>query len=385
MNLQPPDPVKLASIKNLLDWEKPYQKSEGWDKLFLDAMKECCAWHLENCPEYRNWCEFNKFELDSVQSLKDLEAMPFIFANIFKSRELKSISDDKISLHLTSSGTTGQKSQMFYDEWSIKSPQRILDWIFDHYGWIEPQQKVNYLLYTYEPEEGSKLGTAYTDNYLCQYAPINRVEYALKYTSTGHKFDLFGTLKTLAEFEEEGLPVRIFGFPSFLAFTLEHFIKSKKASLSLNPQSLVFLGGGWKGHQDKAISKLELYQRTSEILGIPDERLRDGFGSVEHCIPYVECENHRFHIPVYSEVLIRDISTFKVLDYGEVGYLNFISPYITSVPAQNVLMGDLAVKRPGEECGCSISTDTFSISGRAGFKKNKSCAVSAAELLGDFS
>jgi phenylacetate-coenzyme A ligase PaaK-like adenylate-forming protein len=384
MNLVPPNENLLASVKELFEWERPYESFDHRDNLFIKAMRESCSWHLENCSEYRSWCEFNNFKVDDLNVISDLEKIPFIFANIFKTRELKSVDEDNIALHLTSSGTTGQKSQMFYDEWSIKSPQRILDWIFSYHDWVKPESKVNYLLYTYEPEEGAKLGTAYTDNYLCQYAPINRVEYALKYTKTGHKFDLFGVIRTLQEYAEEGLPVRIFGFPSFLNFTLDHFVNSQLDPLTLSKDSLVFLGGGWKGHQDKAISKNELYSKTEELLGIPNSRLRDGFGSVEHCIPYVECENHQFHIPVYSEVLIRDVNSFEVLDYGKVGYLNFISPYITSVPAQNVLMGDFAIKGRGRDCSCSLKTDTFSVVGRAGFKKNKSCAVSATELLKDF-
>ncbi|MCB0368958.1 MAG: hypothetical protein KDD45_05760, partial [Bdellovibrionales bacterium] len=123
---------------------------------------------------------------------------------------------------------------------------------------------------------------------------------------------------------------------------------------------------------------------VEQQLGIPNERLRDGFGSVEHCIPYVECKNHHFHAPVYSKILIRDLYSLKSLGYGQQGFLQFISPYITSVPANSVLMGDLAVLHPYQECGCGIKTDWFEILGRAGVSKNKSCAIAAAELLKGF-
>ena len=71
----------------------------------------------------------------------------------------------------------------------------------------------------------------------------------------------------------------------------------------------------------------------------------------------------------------------EVLDYGKPGYLCFVTPYITSVPAVSVMMGDLGVMHPAEECGCGIKSPWFEIAGRAGISKNKSCAVSAAELL----
>ena len=73
--------------------------------------------------------------------------------------------------------------------------------IFEFYDW-KSDEKVNYLLYTYEPEEGSKLGTAYTDNFLCEFAEANSVHYALKYTKSGHKFDVFGCIETLKKYEK---------------------------------------------------------------------------------------------------------------------------------------------------------------------------------------
>ncbi len=46
--------------------------------------------------------------------------------------------------------------------------------------------------------------------------PSNRVVYGLRLTGSGHAFDLFGIVRALQEFAEEGLPVRILGFPAFL-------------------------------------------------------------------------------------------------------------------------------------------------------------------------
>jgi hypothetical protein len=185
----------------------------------------------------------------------------------------------------------------------------------------------------------------------------------------------------LERFEKEGLPVRIFGFPAFFHFTLKRMRELGLPNLSLSPESLVFLGGGWKGHADQAVSKDELYGAATVQLGIPNHRLRDGFGSVEHCIPYIECSHHRFHVPTWSRVLIRDLKTLEPLPYGVTGFLNLISPYITSVPAQSVLMGDLASLHRPEECGCGNSMPWFKILGRAGTSRNKSCAIAASELL----
>jgi phenylacetate-coenzyme A ligase PaaK-like adenylate-forming protein len=383
MKLTVPRPSILSSVQELCDIKKPYDLSAGNDQLFLSAMKQNIEWHRERSDFYNNLCLEQDFSSSDLKTINDLSEIPYIFANFFKRNVIKSIADDDVTLHLTSSGTTGQKSQMFYDQWTISSAQRMVEWIFEHHNWITPNQKTNYMLYTYEPEEGSKLGTAYTDNFLCEFAPIKEVHYALKYMGEGkgHKFDVFGCIEAFKKFEKEELPARIFGFPAFLYFTLTHMKETGMKPLNLNKDSLVFLGGGWKGNQDKAIQKDDLYQLVEEMLGIPNARLRDGFGSVEHCIPYVECSDHKFRIPIYSKVIIRDVKTLKPLPEGEVGYLNFVSPYITSVPAMSVLMGDLAVYHSGDE---KNSSPWFEIIGRAGTSKNKSCAIKASELLNDF-
>jgi phenylacetate-coenzyme A ligase PaaK-like adenylate-forming protein len=372
----------MANIQKLCDLKNPYQVTDESERLFVQGMKENITWHSENNKFFARLIESRNFKIEQLKSGEDCAAVPFVVANFFKAHEQLSVPKEKISVHLTSSGTTGQKSQIFFDDWSLGAPQRMIDFIFEENGWIS-KEPANYLLYSYETASDSKLGTAYTDNFLCKYAPINSVFCALRLTGGGgHEFDVFGCMQKLVEWSKEGKPVRIFGFPAFLHFTLQRMRELKMAPLKLSPQSLVFLGGGWKGHADKAIDKLDLYRAVTNQLGIPDERVRDGFGSVEHCIPYIECQHHQFHVPVWSKVYIRDVKTLAPLGFGQQGFLHLVSPYITSVPACSVLMGDMASLHKGSDCPCKIDTPYFVVHGRAGLSKNKSCAVAAAELLG---
>jgi phenylacetate-coenzyme A ligase PaaK-like adenylate-forming protein len=377
-----PDSSRLSAVQRLCDIETPYLSSPELDGLLVDAMREITSWHRDGSDFYRKRLAAAGLDSGDIRTINDLARIPLVPANFFKMHEVVSVPRSSISLNLTSSGTTGQKSQMFFDNWSIKSAQRMVDWIFAFHGWITPEIPCNYLLYSYQTEQDSRLGTAFTDNYLCKYAPVREVFTALRLTGSGaHEFDVFGTIAALERFAASGEPVRIFGFPAFLYFTLERMQKLGMQPLALHPESLVFLGGGWKGHADKAIEKSDLYHRITSQLGIPDVRLRDGFGSVEHCVPYIECRCHQFHVPVWSRVIVRDVVTLKPLNFGQVGFLSFISPYITSVPAHAVLMGDLASLHAPHECDCGLQTPYFRIIGRAGTSKNKSCAVAAAELL----
>lgn len=380
-NISVPDKQLLGKVEAFCNETGPYEWGAGCDARFTEAMNEVNAWHVARSPVYAKrfaQCGYKNGHTFNYENISDL---PFIMAEFFKMHEVLSIPKEQVFLHLTSSGTTGQKSQVFLDEFSIKSAQRMVDHIFSHYGWNTPERESNYLLFTYESAPNLKLGTSYTDYFLCKYSSPREVFAALRRDGKGgHEFDAFGSIEILKKYAEQGLPVRIFGFPAFLFFTLER-MRALGVKLSLHPDSLIFLGGGWKGNADKAISKNELYELAHELLGFPMERMRDGFGSVEHSIPYVECERHNFHVPKWSRVFARDVTNLKLLPYGQKGLLHFVSPYIVSVPAHSVLMGDMAtVLEPGS-CGCKLATPHFVVHGRAGTSKNRSCAVAASELL----
>ncbi|MEU2835070.1 acyl-protein synthase [Streptomyces lavendulae] len=368
-----PDPALLSHVQRLCDLADPYACGPAEDELFAAAMAEINAWHADRSP-------FFAAVHEGTAPFGPYRA-PLVHADFFKRHEVLSIPREDVELHLTSSGTTGQKSQMFFDHWSIRSAQRMVARIFERNGWITSERETNYLLCSYEPAPSLNLGTAFTDNYLRDFAPVRDVAYALRATGGGHEFDPFGCVAALRRFEREDAPVRILGFPAFLFFTLERMRAMRLRPLRLPEGSLVVLGGGWKGNAGRSIPKEDLYARVTEQLGIPGERIRDTFGSVEHCVPYVECEHHRLHATVWSRVTIRCTRTLDPLPFGEPGYLHLVSPYITSVPAQSVVMGDLASLQPGDACGCDLGTPWFTVHGRAGVSRNRNCAAAAAELM----
>ena len=366
----------MTAREKLLAFENVYDH-EGSSEIFLEAMKECLSHHVENNEFFAKLTE----EKGDIKSEEDLEKLAFIHANLFKEYEILSVPMEDIVEHATSSGTSGQKSQMFFDKDSFDFGNSMIRNEFRYYGFLS-DEPTNYLLFTYEPAQVSKdLGTAKTDIGLLEYAPVNETFFALRYNGEGHDFDVYGTINALEEYEKQGLPVRIFGFPSFLYFTVKQMKDTGHRPLKLNTKSMTMLGGGWKGYADKQIKKEELYALVEEMLGIPEQNCRDGYGSTEHSVPYFECPNHHFHIPVYSRMFIRDVETLKPLPYNTPGFANFVTPHLLSVPAVSVLMGDMAVLHAPEECGCGIKTPYMEIIGRAGTSKAKSCAITASELL----
>lgn len=359
----------------------PYCRNSAPVGLFDQAMAETSRFHCHHTPGYEHWLNSNGLTVDDLDGLDDWSRLPPIFASFFK-RQLLLSSTGKDALELTSSGTSGEKSRMRYDERSMAGAQFMVERIFDHYGWNTPETPCNYLLLSYEPQDRISLGTTYTDQFLCRFAPVNRVVYALRSTGEGHQFDIYGVIAALQSFAEEGLPVRIFGFPAFLWQTLQRMQATGVADLQLPAKSLVFFGGGWKTQAAEEIPKAQLYAHIHQQLGIEPSNCRDGYGAVEHAVPYIECAEHHFHVPVYSQVYVRDPHDFAVLPYGRQGLLGFVSPYISSSPAHAVVMSDLATLHPGTQCDCGLYTDWFQLQGRAGTSAGRSCAMAAADLLG---
>lgn len=378
--LQVPDPEKLATVQRICDNTAPYEKSGEMERLFVSAMGEIVAWHRERNPFYARLLEQEGLAPGRLRTPESLRTIPPIHANFFKRHVTLSIPREKVAEHLTSSGTSGQKTQMFFDDWSIRSVRRMVRFLYEYYGFVRPETKVNYLLLAYEPGAGSKVGTTNTNLFLTSFAPANEIFFALRLSGGGHEFDRFGTVATLVRYAEAGLPVRISGFPSFMYFTLLR-MEEEKLRLQLHPDSLVLFGGGWKGYADRQIPKTELYAMIHDRLGIDPARIRDAYGSVEHSVPYVECPRHHFHLPIWSRLIVRDVKTLAPLGYGQEGFLHFLTPYLTSVPAHSVMMGDMGVLHPSSECGCGAETPFFEVVGRAGVSRNKSCAVTASELL----
>ncbi|CAH0186863.1 acyl-protein synthase [Pseudomonas mediterranea] len=358
---------------------QPYSPESIPSGLFDRAMAEISLFHSHHTPGYEDWLNANGLAVEDLEHLTDWSRLPPIYANYFKQRLLISPTGEE-ALELTSSGTGGQKSRMRYDERSMAAAQAMVARIFDHYGWSTPDTPCNYLLLSHEPEPDNRLGTAYTDQFLCRFAPVNSLTYALRHTGNGHEFDVFGVIRALQAFAEQGLPVRIFGFPALLWHVLERMRESRIPDLTLAPDSLVFLGGGWKKQAAQEIPRHQVYERITRQLGVEAHRCRDGYGAVEHAVPYIECARHRFHVPVYSQVFIRHPSNFAVQPFGEAGLLSFVSPYISSSPAHAVVMSDLATLHPAN-CECGSNTQWFELHGRAGTSPSRSCAMAAAELI----
>jgi phenylacetate-coenzyme A ligase PaaK-like adenylate-forming protein len=353
----------------------------GTEALFVQAVKDSVIHHVNGCAFYRDLIKSRGFDPESLRSAGDCASIPMIPANFFKYHEVLSVDKTDIEVHATSSGTQGQRSQMFYDADSIATGIRMVTHAMRFHRFISPIP-TNYIILNYEPASGNEMGAPKTSLGMTRFAPALKRIFILRHTQEGYETDRFGVMDALKRYERQRWAVRLVGFPAYLYFLLKMMKDEGIPPFKLNKRSLVLLGGGWKQHDEATIDKRALYAMAEEMLGIPEKNCRDWYSAVEHSIAYCECSNHRLHVPIWSRVFIRDVRTLQPLGYGQPGFLSFVTPLVLSVPLTSVMMGDLAVMHEGKDCGCGITTPTFEVIGRAGTSRMRTCAVAASELMG---
>lgn len=351
------------------------------DELFVQAMREAAAIHYRSCPEFRGVWDGAAWSPDMITGIDRIPEIPFIYVAAFKERSLASVPPEAVKLELTSSGTTGQRSRILLDETSLLRVRRIAWQVFYALGMADLNVTADSLCFTFDPAKADSLGTAFTDQLLTGLTKRGEIYYAIQWdeTSSSFKFNMDGSIDMVKRMEKSGRPARLVGFPAHAMMLCEEFEKREGRPIKLHPGSWVLTGGGWKDKQDRAVDKQEMRARLAAGLGLSAERVRDMFGMVEHGVPYMDCAHGNFHVPVYGRIIARDPGTLKPLPWGQTGLLQFITPYLTSYPSISLLSADWG--SVDEKCSCGLPGNVMRVAGRAGVKKLKGCAISAASVL----
>lgn len=362
-----------------LFFQKHIYDTKNTNQLFFDAVRENVEWHISHCAKYAQLMEGQGFRLRKFQCYDDLCKLPPIPTLYLKKHELFSLPAEKIHMQSTTSGTSGNPVKVGFDFSAMILGLNMLRKILAYHK-LPSAIPANCIVLGYQPSRHNHMGavrTAYAATFL---APALHREYALKDMGTDYVLNEDGILDALVSYSKKPFPVRINGFPAYLYFLLQK-LEKEHIQLSLHPKSLIFLGGGWKQFAAQKVSKPELYRMAKERLGIPEQNFREFFGVVEHNIPYCDCRNHHFHVPVYSRVIIRDIHTLEPVPFGRPGLLNLVTPLLKSMPLTSILTDDIAVLHDGNECGCEIKTPYFEVLGRAGLQGIRTCAAGAGSIL----
>ena len=175
-------------------------------------------------------------------------------------------------------------------------------------------------------------------------------------------FDIEGITKYIDGLE--GQEAVVFGFTYILYSEVIRPLTEKGIRFSLPKGSKVIHIGGWKKLESEKISKDEFDTLASELFGIEKTDIIDIYGFTEQMgLNYPDCPCGCKHTPLYSEVIVRDVVTKKILPSGKEGLLEFLTPVPHSYPGNAVLTDDIGVIVAGQ-CEFERSGTRFKVVGR---------------------
>ena len=364
-----------------LFWLSRVYDLPGSDARFLQAVRDNCAYHIKHCPQYRAICAAEGFSPERVRTVDDLKTLPVLPTLFFKRHHVLSIPERRLAMKVTSSGTSGSFSRVGFD-WGCVFAEIPMVLRLGFYHRLVSPKPAHYVILGYKLGKQDQMGVARTMFGVTHFAPPLSRFYALRWKDGAYVPDLDRAVERLARCARSPFPVRVVAFPSYLWFGMER-LEKLGLSLRLPKGSKLLLAGGWKQHYAQEVDKPRLYAQAKRVLGVEEGDIHEFFGAVEHPVFFNTCENHRFHIPAYSRVIIRDVRTLAPLPMGEVGLVNLITPLVNATPVTSVMTDDLGFLTPGEDCGCGLKTPYLTILGRAGLNDITTCAAGAAELLGE--
>lgn len=318
-------------------------------------------------PQFARYCERLSFRKKDFQSY---EEVPYVPVSLFKKFELLTVPRDSIVRVLMSSGTSsGFPSKIFLDRPTSQRQRKSLAMILKSHigGKKRPFLVLDVPKSNAEADSLSARGAA-----IRGLSPFGST---ICYGLTEKNGDLVPEEKTLENFFEEHKKqeVLVFGFTYIVWKNTLNYLKQKGIQFPSNPGFLLH-SGGWKFLTEQRVGKEIFRQTAADIFGIRPERVLDFYGMVELVgVIFMDCEAGNKHVPNFSEVLIRDVSTLRPVDIGKSGFIQAFSVLPTSYPGQSLLTEDLGTLLGYDDCACGRKGTYFQFRSRVKSAEIRGC------------
>jgi hypothetical protein len=167
-----------------------------------------------------------------------------------------------------------------------------------------------------------------------------------------------------------GRKVFLFGVP-FQLKELCGFALETGQNLALPAGSMALFGGGWKSFAGEQIPRPELMQLITDTLGLPEQRIVEGYAMTEINTMLIRCVAGRFHIPPLVEPLLFDEALMPMPKAEGRGVFGFLDPFASAYPGF-IITGD-EVRMVDGACACGLSGPAVTEIVRAGRREIKGC------------
>ena len=331
--------------------------------LMGDRLAHLTVRHYEHCIEYKRMLDAVGFDPYAMHSI---ESYPFLPVSLFKSLQLKSVSDDELFKTMTSSGTTGQVvSKIFLDKQTANLQQKALAHIVSDL--IGKRRLPMIIIDCPSVVKDRRLFSARGAGILGFSLFGSERIFALN-------DDMNLDIEGIAAFLEKhnGEDILLFGF-TFMIW--KHFYRAMAGHdyrLDLSRGTLIH-GGGWKKLKSESVSSFEFRSGLQDVCGI--QHVHDYYGMVEQtgCI-YLECEVGHLHASSFSDVIIRNPKTFEVCSVGDRGIIQVVSTLPESYPGHSLLTEDEGTILGLNNCPCGRKGTFFKVHGRLQNAELRGCS-----------
>ena len=342
-------------------------------ELLLLAMNEAYAHHFNACSAYARYCSKRGF--GPGQTFEDLGRMPYLPVQAFKENAtlLRSVESAQITTRLSSSATSGVPSSVDLDRVTAKRQVRALASVI---GSVLGVHRRPFVVIDVDPRaEGGKaigargaavrgfLNLARSVDYVMDPGPGGTV------ILNERKLE-----EALAKCAAQNEPVAIFGFTFVLFASAVRPLLADGKRFALPTGSHVIHIGGWKKLADQQVSKQEFNATMASVFAVKEEHVVDFYGFTEQMgVTYPDGPGGLKYAPAFSEVIVRDPSTFEPLPAGQEGLLEFLTPIPYSYPGIAVLTDDVGVVVSETSPADGWQGTSFRILGRAKKAEARGC------------
>ncbi len=366
---------------NLLNYEPFTFSQQKKNKIFMEEMRKAVMWHFQKSPEFKKMCKNRKF---SPKGDYSIEEIPYFPASLFKNFSLRSVPEKLIVKRLYSSSTSGKPSVILLDQETSKNQQiSARKIISDFLG----NTRRHFVIFDIEEiiketgqDELSSRGTA-----IRGMIPLaKQMHFILK---NDYEINI-QKLKSLTKDLKKEDSVCFFGF-TWLLYSIYMSSKDNKEIKKLfkkldSKNKKVLHIGGWKKLQDQMISKSDFNKSMADFLSVDESNIVDFYGMTEQLgVVYPDCELGYKHVPLYSEVIIRDIKTLEPADAGNEGFIQLLSPIPRSYPGISVLSDDIGKIVGVDTCKCGRFGKYFIFERRSEKAELKGCGDTLQTKYGE--
>ena len=345
----------MKNLINLLNKEPFSIHSVIKQNYFLEIQKQITYHHKKNCIFY------NRIINDtSISEIQNLDELPALSVNLFKEINLYSIKEINKFKTLTSSGTSGKKSEIILDRETALLQQKALTKISGNFlgnkrlpMLIVENEKILNNSNQFSASAAAIRGFSIFGKDKCfildEYYQIDQ-----------KKIDSF-----LKKYKNE--KILIFGFTFQIWKSL---IKNK--NFKINNKCIVLHGGGWKKMQNISVNNMKFKKFVRDKINA--EKIIDYYGMVEQVGSiFMECEKGFFHCSNLSDILIRN-EKLDILPNKQLGIIQMMSLLPWSYPGHNILTEDLGTIHGEDDCKCGRFGKYFTVFGRVPNSEIRGCS-----------